>query len=152
MLKIIFIAGGMAFLATCFAAAADDKPPTDYKEFMANLKGEYSIVSGEKFGKEEPAERIKGTMVRFTQDTVIVVDKDKKQTYAATYKIDPSKKPMSITMTSIAAPNKGETATGLIALDGGKLKLIYALPKGEAPTDFKTKDQQLMFVMEKASK
>jgi hypothetical protein len=42
-----------------------------------DLVGRYVIVSGEKFGMKEPEERIKGTVVTFTEDKVVVADKDK---------------------------------------------------------------------------
>ena len=44
-------------------------------------------------------------------------------------------------------PSKGQHADGLIAVDDDKLKLIYALPDGKMPVEFKTGDQQLMFVL-----
>ncbi len=49
---------------------------------------------------------------------------------------------------------KGEevTAKGLIEKDGDTVKLIYALPGGEMPTEFKTKEKQLMFVMKNENK
>ena len=88
--------------------------------------------------------------MRFTDDTVVVTDKDKKDTFSATYKITGTKSPFTITMTSKDAPVKGETARGLIEKEGDQLRLIYALPGGEAPTEFKTKDKQLMFVLKPA--
>jgi hypothetical protein len=42
-----------------------------------DLVGRYVIVSGEKFGEKEPEERIKGTIVTFSKETVVVEDKDK---------------------------------------------------------------------------
>jgi hypothetical protein len=58
-----------------------------------DLVGRYVIVSGEKYGTKEPEERIKGTVVTFTKDSVVVVDKDKKELYSATYKLDSSARP-----------------------------------------------------------
>jgi uncharacterized protein (TIGR03067 family) len=138
---------GLATLLVAVAQARTD----DKKEGDTKLEGTYTIVSGEKEGKPEPEERIKGTMVRFTADTITVTDKEKKETYVAGYKLDTSRKPWVITMTS-QSPVKGEVAKGLIEKDGDTVKLIYAEPGGEAPTDFKTKNKQLMFVMKAATK
>ena len=65
-----------------------------------DLVGRYVIVSGEKDGTKEPEERIKGTVVTFTKDSVVVADKDKKELYSATYKLDSTKNPSDIIMTS----------------------------------------------------
>ena len=111
------------------------------------LVGRYAIVSGEKEGLKEPEERIKDTYVTFTRDKVVVVDKDKKERYSATYKLDSTKNPATIIMTSKVEGSAGEIARGLIKKDGDTLHLIYALPTGEIPAGFKTREKQLMFVM-----
>jgi hypothetical protein len=41
---------------------------------------------------------------------------------------------------------------GLIASEGETVKLIYALPGGKAPTEFKTAEKQQMFVLKKVKK
>ncbi len=122
------------------------------------LIGAYTIVSGEKYGEMEPKERIEGTTVRFAEDGIVVLDKEKKEVYAQTYKIDSSSKPWKITMKSKITPyqqkdgDKEMTAKGLIEKDGDTVKLIYAIPGGEMPTEFKTKEKQLMFVMKNERK
>ena len=57
-------------------------------------------MSGEKEGAKEPEERIKGTTVTFSKDTVVVRDKDKKEIYSASYKLNATTNPCDITMTS----------------------------------------------------
>ncbi len=114
------------------------------------LVGRYTIVSGEKDGVKEPEERIKGTVVTFTKEKVVVVDKEKKERYSASYKLDSTKNPSDIIMTSRVESSPGEIARGLIRKEGDTIKLIYALPTGEIPSEFKTKEKQLMFVMKKA--
>jgi hypothetical protein len=54
-------------------SAASDKACTP-----EDLVGRYVIVSGERDGSKEPEERIKGTVVVFTKESVVVADKDKK--------------------------------------------------------------------------
>ena len=57
------------------------------------------------------------------------------------------------TNVSISYPELGarvtEIARGLIQKDGDTVRLIYALPTGEVPAGFKTKEKQLLFVMKK---
>lgn len=120
---------------------------TAFAEDPADLVGAYTITSGEKFGKVEPKDKISGDMVRFSKDRVVVVDKNSKEIYGSTYKIDSSAKPWKITMTSKLAPQENTVSHGLIEKDGDTVKLIYALPGGETPTSFKTEDKQLMFIM-----
>jgi uncharacterized protein (TIGR03067 family) len=114
-----------------------------------NISGSYIMVGGEKSGTEIPADRIDGIRVVFTGDRIITSDKDENETYAATYVLDTTKKPFGILMTSVK-PQAGETAMGLIKQEGEKLFLIYSLPGGDRPTDFKTKDKQHLFILEKA--
>jgi len=140
--------------ATCLllqaTSFADDKDKRNASGAPADLIGAYTIVSGEKYGEKEPAGRIEGTTVRFAEDAIVVLDKEKKEVYAQTYKIDAASTPWKIVMTSKITPYKGageSVAKGLIEKDGDTVRLIYALPGGETPTEFKTKDKQLMFVM-----
>jgi len=150
-LAIAFAAG----LLVLPSALADDKAKRNASDAPADLIGAYTIVSGEKYGITEPAERIAGTTVRFAEDAIIVLDKEKKEVYAQTYKIDTASTPWKITMKSKITPYKGADdmeAKGLIQKDGDTVKLIYAIPGGEMPTEFKTKDKQLMFVLKNERK
>ena len=85
----------------------------------------------------------------FTKDSIVVSDKDKKDIYSATYTLKPATNPCGITMTSRVEKSAGEIARGLIEKQGDTVRLIYALPTGELPAGFKTKEKQLMFVLKK---
>jgi uncharacterized protein (TIGR03067 family) len=111
----------------------------------ADLVGGYTIVAGEKFGLKEPEERIKGSTVRFTDDRVVVTDREKNEVYGASYKLEPGERGCRIVMTSKLADSEGQVARGLIEKEGDTVRLIYALPGGPEPTSFKTRDKQLMF-------
>jgi len=128
------------------AAKADDAlEPSD-------LVGAYDIVSGEKYGVEEPKERIEGSTVRFTEDRVVVIDKEEHEIYGATYKLEPGGGDDGATvikMVSKLAQNEDEVSFGLIEKQDDRVRLIYALPGAMRPADFKTKDKQLMFVLKK---
>ena len=145
------------FLAAMLTAFPQDesKKVNDTKA-PPELLGGYTIVSGERFGEKIAPDRIQGTTVRFAEDAIVVLDKEKKEVYAQTYTIDSSKKPWSITMKSKITPfakDKEETvAKGLVEKEGNTVRLIYALPGGEIPTEFKTKERQLMFEMKNVNK
>jgi uncharacterized protein (TIGR03067 family) len=141
---------GLMVLASSVAIAQDSssKPAAAGKACTPDdLIGRYVIVAGEKYGTKESEERIKGTVVTFTKDSVVVVDRDKKELYSATYKLDSTRNPSTIVMTSKVEGSAGEIARGLIKKEGDELRLIYALPTGEIPAEFKTREKQLMFVM-----
>lgn len=151
-----FFALALAFTAAAQPPKADPPPVPEEKTGATALDGGYTIVSGERDGKAIPEAEIKGAIVRFARGKVVGTDKDRKEFFAATYTLDVTKKPWKIDMTSVApavndvngnAPKDGVKATGLVKKDGQTLTLIYALPGGEAPTEFKTKAKQQMFVL-----
>jgi uncharacterized protein (TIGR03067 family) len=150
LLKFTIAVGLCAFLASLAAAQTESPSSKADKTCTAeSLVGRYVIVSGEKEGDKEPEERIKGTTVTFTKDAVVVVDKDKKEMYSASYTLNATTNPCDIVMTSRVEGYAGEVARGLIQKEGSTIRLIYALPAGEVPTEFKTKEKQLMFLMKK---
>jgi uncharacterized protein (TIGR03067 family) len=132
------------FAALVFCAA----PRTGAEDKPASLEGTYTVVGGEENGKPTPPEKVKGSVVRFTKDTITGHDKDKKEFFAAKYTVDTSKKPWAIKMKS-TAPKEAE-AVGLVKRDGDTVTLIYALPGAPAPTEFKTGDRQNMFILKAA--
>jgi uncharacterized protein (TIGR03067 family) len=146
MTRTLSLAALAALTLTVGPLSAEDNSPA------TKLNGGYTIVSGERDGKGLPEAEVQGIVVRFSDGTVTVTDKDNKETYAATYRLDPSKKPCAITMTSTQAPTKGEVAQGLIEKNEDTVRIIYALPGAKPPTGFKTKQKQLMFVMKNLNK
>lgn len=129
------------------AASADDDAlkPKD-------LVGLYDIISGEKYGVEDPKENYEGSTVRFTEDRVVVVDKEEKEVYGASYTLEAGERDDGATvikMVSKLAQNEGDVSYGLIDKNDDRVRLIYALPGAMRPSDFKTKDKQLLFVMKK---
>jgi len=117
---------------------------------VIDLIGHYSIIAGEKFGRPDSEERLKGSGVRFTEKSVTVYDPDKNETYGADYELDCSETPCRITMKA-TKPDSGEVAYGLIERSGDTVRLIYSLPGEAKPTSFSTAGKQLMFVMEKSA-
>ena len=149
------------FAAVCGLASADDKTkPDDKTKADVKLSGQYTIVSGEEEGKATPKERIDGSVVVFTETSIIGTDKAKKEFFSATYTLDTSKTPWQIFMTNAGPADKKDkddkkgaekSSTGLIKVDGDTVTVIYALPGGKAPTDFKTGDKQHMYVMKRTA-
>jgi hypothetical protein len=78
---------------------------------------------------------------------VTTTDKNDQQTFAAEYQLDLSGKTPAILMTSTLGPDKGMKTAGLVSKIGDMVQLIYHLPGGTPPTEFKTRDGQLMVVL-----
>ena len=91
-------------------AMAEDKKAEKVK---SELDGTYTIVSGERAGKEIPADHFTGAIVMFEGDKVLGTDKDKKEFFASSFKIDTSATPHKIMMVS-TTQNKGQKADGEI--------------------------------------
>ena len=147
MPKLLLCAGlvGLAVLGS--VAVADDK---DKGKAGLKLDGGYTLVSGERDGKAIPAERIKGSIVKFTGNAIVGTDKDKKEFFASTFTLDTSKTPAVIKMKS-TSPKEAE-AVGLVKKEGDTVTIIYALPGSPAPTEFKTKQGQHLFVLKNFNK
>lgn len=139
------------FLATSSTALAQEKKRAerDEKGPALKLEGRYTIVSGEKDGKAIPEAEINGSIVVFTADKIVGTDKDKKEFFASTYSLDTTHTPWLIKMKSTTS--KDAEALGLLKQDGGAVTIIYALPGGEAPKEFKTRQNQHLFVLKKIS-
>ena len=96
MLILKFRTLGLVVMLSTLAMAQETdstSKPADKACTPESLVGRYMIISGEKEGSKEPEERIKGTIVTFTKDSVVVADKDKKELYSATYKLDSTTTP-----------------------------------------------------------
>jgi uncharacterized protein (TIGR03067 family) len=115
-----------------------------------DLMGVYEMVGIEKDGEKLPADRVKGSQVRITEDKIVSTDKDSKETFACTYKLDSSQSPTVITMVNTLSGQEGQVAKGLIQTTGDQVRLIYTLPDGTKPPKmFKTEPGQLMLVLKK---
>jgi uncharacterized protein (TIGR03067 family) len=140
-----------SILIMAFCVLVQPTIPVHPVDETAGLTGMYLMVSIEKNGEKLPERHVQGQMVRITQDRIIATDKESKQTFAASYRVNASNTPWNITMKSIA-PQTGLEARGLIKREGDMVWLIYHHPGGEVPTEFKTKQKQLMIVLRKLDK
>jgi len=117
------------------------------------LIGQYKITAGEKDGLAIPAERLNNS-VTITEDTFAVVDRDKKELYAAKYKLKRKKGEkglFEIDMES-TAPQEGSKAIGLLKRDGKEVWLIYALGETRPENFEKTIKNQHLFKMTRTTK
>jgi uncharacterized protein (TIGR03067 family) len=140
-----------AAIAVLLAEAAGFAQEKESKGLTAkDLVGTYEMAAIEKNGEKLPADRVKGSQVRITEDKIVSTDKDSKETFACTYKLEAGTTPTVITMVSTLSGQEGQVAKGLIQAAGDQVRLIYTLPDGTKPPKmFKTEAGQLMLVLKK---
>jgi uncharacterized protein (TIGR03067 family) len=121
LLTFAFLAIGLVF--------ADDKKDD-------KLDGKWLIVSVERDGKADDA--FKGGARVIAGGKYTLADKNGKAT-PGTFKVDPSKKPKTIDMMPAEGQYKGKTLLGIYEVDGQTLKICFAEPGKERPTEFASK-------------
>ena len=124
-----------AALAAGLLVAADAKDDA-VKRDMDALQGNWQVVSMERDGEA----------VNIAKDAARVIKADK---YALTlrpgltiegaYKIDPGAKPKTMETTASNGPYKDKELLGIYELDGNTLRICYAPPGKDRPTEFTTK-------------
>jgi uncharacterized protein (TIGR03067 family) len=120
------LALAVALLAPLVARADDAK----------DMEGVWVPIKGEVDEKPMPDESLKATTLTITKDKYVVVVGDSKD--AGTCKLDPTKKPRQLDVTSTEGVNKGKTFLAIYELDGDTLTVCYGLDGKTRPTEFKT--------------
>lgn len=125
---------------TSLLFALSNAPAADEKELT--IAGEYTLVSGKKFGANIDEESKKGT---FTIDREKITIMSMGVKFVIAYKLNAKAKPAAIDMEILEGPEgtKGEKALGIVDRDGDTLKLAYLLEKEKRPKDFDGKDGML---------
>lgn len=115
------------------------------------IMGHFQIAHGEKGGKDIPFKEYEGSIVHFDGSKVTGTDKSRKTFFSAKYTIDKSSTPWKIHMVA-ENPKPGTKADGVISITQDMIvNLAYNLPGGEAPTSFKTKENQQVFTLRRMS-
>lgn len=123
-----------------------EPPSIDPKSAVAlPIEGGYTVASAERDGKPLPAADFDRAVVRIVSGRIVGTDRDRREFLVATYVLDDKPKPWQLDMRLLTT--KTDTVRGLVKKDGYVLTLIHALPGGPAPTEFKTKPGQQMFVL-----
>jgi uncharacterized protein (TIGR03067 family) len=128
----------LAVSATLVLVAVSSAEDAVKKE-MAQLEGDWSMVSGEANGQALPKEFVEGgKRVAKGGETAITIGG--RVYFKATFTIDPSKKPKNIDYVMTEGPTKGKTHLGIYELDGDTVKFCFAAPGQERPTEFTAKE------------
>ena len=109
------------------------------KKEMAQLEGEWSMVSGEANGFSLPRDTIKSGK-RVAKDGETTITFGGQVYFKAKFSIDPTKKPRTIDYKMTEGPTKGKTHLGIYELDGDTVKFCFAAPGKDRPSDFTAKE------------
>jgi uncharacterized protein (TIGR03067 family) len=139
----------IAVFVTASSAVADDAA----KKEMAQLEGEWSMVSGEANGASMPEATVK-TGKRVAKDGETTITIGGQVYFKAKFTIDPTKKPRAIDYTMTEGPTKGKTHLGIYELDGDTVKFCFAAPGKDRPTEFTAKEgsEQTLSVWKRVKK
>jgi uncharacterized protein (TIGR03067 family) len=134
-----------ALTAGLFIAA--DAKDDAVKKDMDALQGKWAVLSMD----------LDGQPVTLVRDAARVIKDDKYTltllsdlTVESKFKIDPTAKPKTIAATASSGPYKDKELLGIYELDGDTLKICFALPGKDRPTEFKSKEGCMLFIHKKS--
>ena len=119
--------------ATISSAWADESEAV--KKDLAQLQGEWSMVSGSADGQPMPDLLLK-QMKRVCKGDEATVKMAGQIYIKAKVTIDPSKKPKTIDYQMTDGFTKGKKQLGIYEVDGESFKSCFGKPGAERPTDF----------------
>jgi uncharacterized protein (TIGR03067 family) len=105
---------------------------------MAQLQGEWSMVSGSADGQPMPDE-LRKQMKRVCKGDETTTTMGGRMFIKAKITIDPSKKPKTIDYQMTDGFTKGKTQLGIYEVAGDTFKSCFGKPEAERPADFTSK-------------
>jgi uncharacterized protein (TIGR03067 family) len=106
------------------------------KEELDKFQGEWVLASGERDGKETPAEDAQ-KMLRVVKGDQYTLLRDGKEVAKGTLKLDPTKKPKTIDVLRAAEGSK--PMLGIYELEGDTQRVCFGAPGKDRPTEFSAK-------------
>jgi uncharacterized protein (TIGR03067 family) len=125
----------LATLVISIARAGDDEAA---KKDLAQLQGEWTMVSGSAGGQPMPGQMV-GQMKRVCKGDEITITMAGEIYFKATIILDPTKTPKTIDYQMTQGFSKGKKQLGIYEVEGNRLKSCFGAPDAERPTDFTTK-------------
>jgi uncharacterized protein (TIGR03067 family) len=109
------------------------------KRDLADIQGEWTMVSGERDGQALPEQYVKSARrVCKGDETIAIVNGE--IGLQAKFTLDPTKKPKTIDYQLTGGPNKGLTQLGIYELDGDTLRFCQSTPGEPRPATFSAKE------------
>jgi len=116
--------------------AAEDEA---VKKDIAELQGEWTMISGSANGEAMP-EEMRKEMKRLCKGEELTVMMGDRVFLKAKFTIDPTKKPKTIDYDMTEGFSKGKKQLGIYELNGDTFKACFNSPGAERPTEFKSGD------------
>jgi len=126
---------GLAAVALATARAEDTEA---MKKDMAQLQGEWSMVSGSADGNAMP-DAMRETARRVCKGDETTVTIGAQLLMKAKFTIDPSRKPKTIDYEMIDGLTNGKRQLGIYELEGDTVRFCFGSPGSERPPDFTSK-------------
>jgi len=133
-IRIVFLIS----LATVTIAPAWAEENEAVKKDMAQLQGEWSMVSGSADGQPMPDPMLK-QMKRTCKGDETTTTSAGNLFFKARITIDPSKKPKTIDYQMIDGFTKGQKQLGIYEVEGDTFRSCFGKPGAGRPTDFTSK-------------
>jgi len=125
-------------LAVVAAATALTEDSEAIKKDVAQLQGEWSMVSGSADGSAMP-DAMRTTARRVCKDDETTVTVGGQLFMKAKFTIEPSRKPKTIDYQMIDGPTKGKKQLGIYEIEGDTVRFCFGSPGSERPPDFTSK-------------
>jgi uncharacterized protein (TIGR03067 family) len=145
----IILAAMIVGLPLAAGAAPDDAVKKD----LAQMQGEWSMVSFEIDGKPSPPEDVKKGK-RTCQGNETTLTSEGQLVIKAKFTLDPAKKPKAIDYMSLEGAWNGMALLGIYELEGDTLKFCVAEPGVDRPKEFSAKQgsRQILVVWKREKK
>lgn len=134
---LILVTIASLVLAAGVLTAGDEDAIKKDRKLMA---GTWRVLSIERDGKKTTAEQLEKTRSIINVDGSAMVQREGKTIIKGNFKIDPTKKPKQSEATYTEGELKGKTVLGIYEVDGENMRICYALPGKDRPTEFSSKE------------
>ena len=125
---------GILLVGLLLAAAPED----DNKKDLKAMQGDWACEELVKDGFRVPDDDARA-LFRTVKDDTYTVHRFRKKAGSGKFKLDATKSPKHIDIIPDGA--KGLVIEGIYKIDGDKLTMCYAAPKGKRPTEFASKEE-----------
>jgi uncharacterized protein (TIGR03067 family) len=126
-------------------AEGGKKDPKLVIEDRKKLQGEWTLVEGFMNGGAIPEKDLKEFKLTFKGDRFTLQVGDK--TYVIPCELDPSQKPKAIDARPADGAFKGKTLRGIYQVAGDALKMCFANPDKDRPTEFTSRGKSIHILM-----
>ena len=127
--------------------------PDTVAEEMKKFQGTWKQIAYERDGVTEPLDDEQGWEPRttFTGATFIVTLADGRTAIKGTFTLDPSREPKAVDYTDTFGEDAGKTFLAIYSLEGDRLIFCAADAERQRPTEFRTRQGQVLRVNQRES-